>query len=53
MAFQQLPKSVKRTIRYIHQDVDSIEKLEELQKIINYSINKKKKRLTLGTKKLI
>jgi hypothetical protein len=27
-AFKQLPKSVKKTIRYIVQDVNSLEKLE-------------------------
>ncbi|PTR45863.1 LytR family transcriptional regulator [Geobacillus thermodenitrificans] len=43
--FQQLPKSVKKTIRYILQDVQSLEKLERIEKTIHYYIQKRKKEL--------
>ncbi|MGG2951879.1 LytR family transcriptional regulator [Geobacillus stearothermophilus] len=44
-SFQQLPKSVKKTIRYILQDVHSLEKLEWMEKTIHYYIQKRKKEL--------
>ncbi|ATA61615.1 hypothetical protein GS458_3188 [Geobacillus stearothermophilus] len=44
-SFQQLPKSVKKTIRYILQDVHSLEKLEWMEKMIRYYIQKRKKEL--------
>ena len=43
--FEQLPKSVKKTLRYIKQDVHSIEKLEAIQKILNIYINRRKEQL--------
>ena len=43
--FDQLPKSVKKTLRYILQDVHSIDKLEEIQKALNIHINKRKQQL--------
>ena len=43
--FQQLPKSLKKTIRYILQDVHSLEKLEWMEKTIHYYIQKRKKEL--------
>ena len=43
--FDQLPKSVKKTLRYILQDVRSIDKLEEIQKALNTHINKRKQQL--------
>lgn len=43
--FERQPKSIKRTVRYILQDVHSIEKLEEIQSIINIFINRRKKQL--------
>jgi len=44
-SFQQLPKSMKKTIRYILQDVQSLEKLERIEKTIHYYIQKRKKEL--------
>lgn len=43
--FDKLPKTIKKTLRYINQDVNSLQKLEELEKTINLIIDKKKKRL--------
>jgi len=43
--FEQLPKSIKKTLRYIRQDVHSIEKLEAIQKIFNIYINRRKDQL--------
>jgi len=43
--FDKLPKSVKKTLRYILQDVHSIDKLEEIQRILNMYINKRKQQL--------
>jgi hypothetical protein len=44
-AFKQLPKSIKKTIRYIIQDVNSLEKLELIEKTINFYIKKRKSQL--------
>jgi hypothetical protein len=44
-AFKQLPKSIKKTIRYIVQDVDSLEKLEFIEKTIHFYIQKRKAQL--------
>jgi hypothetical protein len=44
--FKQLPKSIKKTIRYIIQDVNSVEKLEFIEKTINYYIKKRRSQLT-------
>jgi len=44
-SFDTLPKSVKKTLRYISQDVPSIEKLEQIQKTVDYYINKRKQQL--------
>jgi hypothetical protein len=41
-SFQQLPKSVKKTIRYILQDVQSLEKLEWMEKTIHYFKNERR-----------
>lgn len=43
--FDKLPKSVKKTIRYISQDVKTLEELEELEKTIYSSIERKKEKL--------
>ncbi|WP_256240787.1 LytR family transcriptional regulator [Bacillus sp. V3B] len=43
--FDQLPKSLKKTVRYILQDIHSIDKLEEIQRILNKYINKRKQQL--------
>ena len=43
--FEQLPKSVKKTLRYIKQDVHSIEKLEAIKEILNIYINRRKEQL--------
>ncbi len=39
--FNDLPKTVKRTVRYIHQNAP-VEKLVEIQKVINEAIIKRK-----------
>ena len=39
--FDQLPKTVKKTVRYILQDVE-LDKLEEIEGIILSSIHKRK-----------
>ncbi|WP_404329956.1 LytR family transcriptional regulator [Mesobacillus maritimus] len=46
--FDKFPKSVKKTLRYINQDVNSIEQLEEVEKVIKLHINKKKLELKKG-----
>ncbi len=43
--FDQLPKSIKKTIRYISQDVETIEDLEQLENLLAVSIQKKKRQL--------
>ncbi|MEH7180562.1 LytR family transcriptional regulator [Neobacillus vireti] len=45
IAFDQLPKSIKKSLRYINQDVKSIEKLELLEKALVLSIKKRKLQL--------
>lgn len=45
LSFQQLPKSMKKMIRYILQDIQSLEKLERIEKTIHYYIQKRKKEL--------
>jgi hypothetical protein len=44
-AFKALPKSLKKTIRYIVQDVHSLEKLEFIEKTIQFYIQKRKAEL--------
>ncbi|USK33629.1 LytR family transcriptional regulator [Bacillus sp. F19] len=44
--FDELPKSIKKTIRYINQDVNSIKKLEHLETLIDLYIQKRKKHLS-------
>jgi hypothetical protein len=39
--FDQLPKSIKKAIRYIQQDAP-VEQLEEIQKLIERAIQKRK-----------
>jgi hypothetical protein len=41
-SFDELPKSLKKVLRYINQDVNSIEKLEQIEKTIEQSIKIKK-----------
>ncbi|MEW4265846.1 hypothetical protein Q0N30_19360 [Priestia megaterium] len=41
--FDDLPKSVKKTIRYIKQDA-SIEDLTKIQQLVNYAIEQRKKK---------
>ncbi|TDL61501.1 LytR family transcriptional regulator [Rhodococcus qingshengii] len=43
--FDQLPKSIKKSLRYINQDVKSIEKLEQLEKTLEFYITKRKLQL--------
>lgn len=38
--FHSLPKTIKKTIRYLHQDA-SVDKLVEIQKMINDVIQKR------------
>ncbi|GAB1793259.1 hypothetical protein [Priestia megaterium] len=40
--FKELPKTIKRTIRYIYQDAP-LDKLIEIQKLINKAIDKRLK----------
>lgn len=40
--FDELPKSIKKSLRYINQDVKSLEKLEHIEKIFNLYIQKRK-----------
>lgn len=42
--FDRLPKSVKKTIRYILQDVD-LNKLNEIENVLLSTIDKRKKHL--------
>lgn len=41
--FNELPKSIKKTVRYINQDA-SIEDLKEIEKLISLAIEKRKKK---------
>ncbi|AYA78098.1 LytR family transcriptional regulator [Bacillus sp. Y1] len=43
--FDKLPKNIKKTIRYINQDVKTLEDLEQLEKTICSSIERKKEKL--------
>jgi len=43
--FEEYPKSIKKVVRYIHQDEWEIERLESIQRIINYHINQRKKEI--------
>lgn len=40
--FVNMPKSVKKTLRYIIQDVDSIEKLTQIETLMNGFIQERK-----------
>ncbi len=40
------PRSVKKTIRFIHQDA-TLEQLIEIKKLLDYTINSRKKKLEL------
>ena len=40
--FDTLLKSIKKTIRYIHQDVKSVEKLEEIERQLVLNLQKRK-----------
>ena len=40
------PKTVKKTIRFIHQDA-TLEQLIEIKKLLDYTINRRKKKLEL------
>lgn len=44
-SFDKLPRTIKKTVRYINQDVNSLEKLERIEKFINYYIRKKKEQI--------
>ncbi|MEW9671318.1 LytR family transcriptional regulator [Ammoniphilus sp. 3BR4] len=46
--FDDYPKALKKTIRYINQDELTIEQLEVMQKMLNYHINKRKKELYMN-----
>lgn len=43
--FDKLPKNIKKTIRYINQDVKSIEDLEHLEQTIFSFIERRKTQL--------
>jgi succinylglutamate desuccinylase len=43
--FDKLPKSIKKTLRYINQDVNSVDKLEQIEKTVNLYIEKRKQQL--------
>lgn len=38
----ELPKSIKKTIRYINQDIKSLDDLEKLEKTLFLTIEKRK-----------
>jgi hypothetical protein len=40
--FKTMPKSIKKTVRYIYQDAP-IEHLKEIQKLLNQAINQRLK----------
>lgn len=48
-SFDELPKSIKKTLRYINQDVQSMETLEQIEKIIGNYIHRRKKQLNSRT----
>lgn len=46
--FDKLPKSIKKTIRYINQDIKSIEDLESLEKTLIIKIDLRKQQLKVN-----
>ncbi|AGX06285.1 MULTISPECIES: hypothetical protein [Bacillus] len=43
--FDRLPKSIKKTIRYINQDVKTIEQLDRIEKKLNQQLADRRKKL--------
>ncbi|TYS50300.1 LytR family transcriptional regulator [Bacillus infantis] len=43
--FDRLPKSIKKTIRYINQDVKSLEQLDLIEKKLNQQLAERRKKL--------
>ncbi|MGN2272016.1 hypothetical protein [Priestia megaterium] len=48
--FNTLPKTVKKTVRYIKQD-STLEQLSYIQTLINSTINLRKEKLAMGINK--
>lgn len=48
--FDTLPKTVKKTVRYIKQD-STLEQLSYIQTLINSTINLRKEKLAMGINK--
>lgn len=44
-SFDQFPKTIKKTIRFIRQDVESLETLNLIEKTLSKSIEVKKQQL--------
>ncbi|MGD6855668.1 LytR family transcriptional regulator [Bacillus infantis] len=42
--FDRLPKSIKKTIRYINQDVKSLEQLDLIEKKLNQQLAERRKK---------
>ncbi|WP_379970587.1 LytR family transcriptional regulator [Ectobacillus sp. sgz5001026] len=51
-SFDNLPKTIKKTVRYITQDVQSFEKLEHIEKMLIQSIANKKYKLQNSTNEI-
>jgi len=47
--FDELPKTLKKTLRYINQDVKSVEMLEQIENTLNHYIKKRKIELKKDT----
>ncbi|MFA9559319.1 LytR family transcriptional regulator [Evansella sp. AB-rgal1] len=45
--FEKLPKSLKKTIRYIYQDITTLEKLDEIEKELRFHLQKRKNQLEM------
>lgn len=49
-SFDKLPKTIKKTIRYIKQDINTYEKLEYIEEQITLYINERKEELSKKNK---
>ncbi|MFD1637404.1 LytR family transcriptional regulator [Evansella tamaricis] len=47
--FDTLPKSIKKTIRYINQDIHSLEKLSLIEKELLDHLQRRKEQLEMGS----
>ncbi|MED0716156.1 hypothetical protein ACTHHL_09245 [Aeribacillus composti] len=44
---KKLPKCIKKAVRYINQDVNTIEKLDDIKDTLDYFINRRKNQMKM------